>query len=60
MFMKLAKLHGQMYNGLFSVGALKSPLYDRVRCIDGLSVALEEWKTELDSVPDILSKVRKM
>lgn len=55
MFMKLAKLHGQMYNGLFLVGTLKSPLSDRVQCVDRLSAALEEWKTELDSVPAILS-----
>ena len=54
MFIRLAKLQGQLYNELYSLSASKNPVSKKLDCVDKLLVALQRWKSDLDSVCNAL------
>lgn len=53
-FIRLAKLQGQVYNELYSLEASTLPLSEKTDRVDRLLNTLQRWKSDLDSVFVIL------
>ncbi|KAM5358346.1 hypothetical protein ACJZ2D_015362 [Fusarium nematophilum] len=62
---RLAKVQGQIYNGLYSAGALRTTPTERKQCTESLALEMNKWRADLDALdasrvnyPDIFNLSR--
>ncbi|KAM5346965.1 hypothetical protein ACJ41O_009970 [Fusarium nematophilum] len=52
---RLAKVQGQIYNGLYSAGALRTTPTERKQCTESLALEMNKWRADLDAASGVLS-----